>query len=123
MDKDYKTLSGLSVKILTTSRKIGGITGQVVGLIREGDMDILTTFDRVGNEVLISDRKLVEVVPYLDFKIDDLVKCRNGGSNSTFLGYFAGLDKHGRPTTFAHGRTSHTTYGKKESWDFARLAE
>lgn len=73
-----------------------------------------------------SDRDLVEINPYADFKIDDKVLVWDRDGERKKPRYFAGVDAEGNPTTFAGGRTSYTCDDfdqENVSWDHCEKAE
>jgi|LakMenEpi03Aug12_release.lakeMendotaPanAssembly.Ray.scaffolds.fasta_scaffold1425718_1 hypothetical protein len=70
---------------------------------------------------------LVEVTPFGDFKINDVIKVSNSSHlDKTYLiRHFAGISKNNKVTTFPAGRSQFTYDGKVklEYWTFAEKIE
>ncbi len=73
---------------------------------------------------------LVEVTPFDDFKINDVIKVGNNlhpddNPDKTYLRHFAGISKNNKVTTFPGGRSQFTYDGKVklEYWTFAEKVE
>ena len=61
--------------------------------------------------------------PYSDYEIDDKVNCWDDKNDEVGWGHFAGLDNHGKPTTFHKGGTSFTRSSiQRHSWKFCEKA-
>lgn len=109
INKKYKTRSGRSVRILCVD---ACRTFCVIALILiEGKEDVFA-FTKEGKCFDIDDKEsqydLIEVLPYEDFKTDDLCVVWAEHSGSAFR-YFSHVDKHsGEAVCFAEGRTSFT---------------
>ena len=70
-----------------------------------------------------SNHDLIPYEPYSDFKIDDKVNCWDDDNDELEWGHFAGLDNHGKPTTFHKGGTSFTRSSiQRYSWNFCEKA-
>jgi hypothetical protein len=66
---------------------------------------------------------LIPYEPYADFKIDDKVNTWDDENGEVGCGHFAGLDKHGKATTFYNGGTSFTRHAtQRYSWNFCEKA-
>jgi hypothetical protein len=67
---------------------------------------------------------LIPYDPYADFKIDDKVNTWDDDNGEVGCGHFAGLDKHGKATTFYNGGTSFTRHStQRYSWNFCEKAK
>ena len=115
LKKQYRTKDGRPVRLLCNDRRS---TQCIVGLVDEGDYELLLSWDKDGESAggsSLSD--LVEVSPYEDFKIDDKVLVKSHHAYEWKKRYFAGVDEDtGQPLTFADGLTSWIT-NEVISWD------
>ena len=120
MDKRYKTRDGRSVRIICTDMKGGEHC--VVALVQEGECEDIGRYTAEGlfwssNEE--SRHDLIEVSPYEDWKVDDLIVVKNNNSDSWEYRHFAGT-VNGVPCAWDSGRTSYTSGGYYTLWDEAR---
>jgi hypothetical protein len=118
MNKTYRTVAGQDVRILCVD-----CSGEfpVIGLITRCSHprhEVVHGWDSHGNQGSHPNYNLVEVTPWDDFEIDELVMVRNG--NGPWLRrYFAGVDE-GRASSWEWGRTRWTAYGGRVTWDECR---
>lgn len=121
INKQYKTRSGLPVRILCTNRKADTFT--VVGLIYKDNQEITSAWTPKGNHwasELETGLDLIEVNPYEDFKVNDVCIvgfCKNG---SKLFRHFS-KEINGLPYCFEDGKTSYTTE-EHTVWKYCRKA-
>lgn len=105
LSKRYKTRGGADVRLYCTdARGAFPVIGHIINPIREADtLATWTSTGMVSPSGRWSSGDLVEVAPYADIAIDDVVVTPSGAK-----AHFAGLAPDGRPRVWADGRTSHT---------------
>lgn len=102
--------------ILTTTRKNGdGLN--VVALIHNNYGDTIYCFSSSG-ETSFSGIKLVEVTPWDDLKIDDLVLVSSQKPEGEYIRRFAGVDGEDNPTVFMDGESSKSKYPITNTWTY-----
>ena len=117
MNKKYRTRGGQDVRVLCVDGPndvfpVIAIVGCEVRSFRlDGSYSLA-----INNENLLD---LIEVSPWDDFKIDELVMVK-GVSGKWYKRYFAGVQADGRPVTFMHGAKSWNANGQVTAWEECR---
>lgn len=120
MDKKYKTMDGRSVRIICTDRK--GDEYSVVALVNDGNFEHAKSYTAEGffwSSDEESRHDLVEVTPYEDWKVDDLIMVRDSDVEKWIPRYFAGV-RDGVLYAWNNGYTSYTANGGHTNWCQAR---
>lgn len=124
-NRDYKTRSGLSVKIFWT--EANGFY-PILGAVEQTDGVWLpvswTETGKFRKDQLCDDLDLVEVSPYAGFKVDDKVLVWDKGDNKKLRRHFFGISETGAPLAFAYGCSSFSVESRSVGelrvlgWDF-----
>lgn len=124
INKQYRTVSGNKVEILKTG--VSNLYWSVAALITSptGVQYLETYHDdgRVRLDKQPSENDLVEISPFDQFKIDDLVMVRDYKERTWNRRYFAGVDEKGRAKAWDAGTTSWSVEDRDDysSWDECR---
>jgi len=120
MDKKYMTRDGRSVRIICTDMR--GCGYNVVALITSDECDLLESYTAGGmywDNNTASRHDLIEVSPYDDWKVDDLIMVRDFDTGKWNLRYFANVQE-GIVYSWSSGYTSYTADGETMFWNQAR---
>lgn len=124
INKQYRTVSGNKVEILKV--EVANLYWSVAALITSptGVQYLETYHDdgRVRLDKQPSQHDLVELSPFDQFKIDDLVMVRDYDNEPWNHRYFAGVDEKGRAKAWKNGQTSWTIEDRDDysTWDECR---
>lgn len=110
MGRKYRSVAGKNFKILTVDRPN---MLPVVGMDDDGN---IYCFTDTGHSFASDDLNLVEVSPYEDFKVDDVVMCRLDDACDWHVRHFACV-REGVPYAWSNGKTSN---GEACNWKECR---
>lgn len=119
-DKKYKTRDGRSARIICTDMKACGYS--VVALVQSEDGEQIESYTAEGlfwSRYDESKYDLIEVSPYEDWKVDDLIMVRDSDRDTWVMRYFAKV-QDGKVYAWKNGYTSYTADGCQTHWSEAR---
>ena len=122
LDKKYKTVRGLEVKLYSVDVDNGGVYPVHGAVLSPSGVWVLNCW-KLNGEHNGRGGDLVEVSPYSDLKIDDLVYVWDGNEPKVKR-HFAGINEYtGMPMVFDFGTSSWTNFSGVSPWDHCEKAD